>query len=209
MHAQQYHSIAHTCTCFHTHTLSLCLSVSHTHTHIHVYTHTHTSLSQPLEVENTDSAVASPSMFSSVSHAQGRALLTRLAKTTLNSVRTVTKVTSGDTNDMGGVKMNLTSQLTAAMDDCDTKSQPSLASTTKLNPAFSLPGHTHPEVTSGKIEGAPFITNDLLQRDHFYMIEPELCDILGGGGTRCIGGRGQCHSPIAGLLDRVYFIPIK
>lgn len=54
------------------------------------------------------------------------------------------------------------------------------------------------------------VTDNELSRDQFYVLEPELCEILRVGvATRCIGGRGQCHSPAAQQLDNVYFIPVE
>lgn len=61
-----------------------------------------------------------------------------------------------------------------------------------------------------KRERAP----ELVPKDQFYILEPELCDLLksgdgGGMAQRCIGGRGQCPSPVAHLLDNIYFVPVN
>ena len=180
-------------------------------------------------------------MFSSVSHAQGRQLLTQLANSTLTSVRTVTKVNRSTTSDLVDVKMNLSSQLTAAAtisEDNDGgsnqtplqnlhlsgsnflfseqigKAEPTRRCTAGKAPVITglLPRDHFYEVepercTAGK---APVITG-LLPRDHFYEVEPELCEILGQDplNIRYIGGRGECPSPLARLLDKAYIIPVN
>ena len=147
-------------------------------------------------------------MFSSVSHVKGRELLERLASTTLNSVRTVARVNTSSNHDMSAIRMNLNSQLTEAEgDDIDHKSHPFSA--------YSAPdsnGRTNSQSSLSQPwieQRVPIRVASTLQRDEFYAIEPELCNLLGGGGARCIGGRSQCRSPVAQRLNRVYFIPVQ
>ena len=157
-------------------------------------------------------------MFSSVSHTRGRELLERLANTTLNLTRTVAKVNTGGCSNLSGIKMNLDSQLTEAEgNEHDLKSHDSCHS----HPLISVQSESASVPPSGncilqsshpqpQVEQRPRIQiANLLPRDDIYAIEPELCDLLAGGGTRCIGGRNQCQSPLAQLLDQAYFIPVQ
>ena len=154
-------------------------------------------------------------MFSSVSHTRGRELLERLANTTLNSTRTVAKVNASGYSNLSGIKMNLDSQLTAA--EGNLKSHDSCRSHHLLSvqsDSASVPplGHcilqsSHPQ---SQVKQRPRIQiANFLPRDDIYAIEPELCDLLAGGEARCIGGRNQCQSPVAQLLDQAYFIPVQ
>ena len=140
-------------------------------------------------------------MFSSVSHAQGRQLLTQLANSTLTSVRTVTKVNRSTTSDLVDIKMNLSSQLTAAAtinEDNDGGSNQTPLQNLHLsgsNFLFSEQiGKAEPSkrCTAGK---APVITG-LLPRDHFYEVEPE----------RCTAGKAPV---ITGLLPRDHFYEVE
>lgn len=149
----------------------------------------------------------SPGLFASVSHAQGRELLTRLATTTLNSLRTVSKVNHDDTSDnaeFSSVKKSLTF---SAEEESGLKANNSSNSNLSDSMSTQVGGCYRREC---RREHAP----KLVPKDQFYVLEPELCDLLkgtGGGGVamQCIGGRGQCPSPVARLLDNIYFVPIK
>lgn len=174
---------------------------------------------QPEEVHaESECERKAPSMFSSVSHARGRKLLERLANTTLNSTRTVAKVNAVGCRNLSGIKMNLDSQLTEAEgnehvlrshDSC--RSHPFFS---VQSDSASVPPLGHGILQSlhsqQQVEQRPRIQiANLLARDDIYTIEPELCELLAGGGTRCIGGRNQCQSPVAQLLDQVYFVPVQ
>ena len=153
----------------------------------------------------------SPGMFASVSHTQGRELLTRLATTTLNSLRTVTKVNHNDTShELASIKKTLTF---SAEDECGWKMDNPQILSNLQSCSSQLNGHS----TDGMRSLADYAKHrrhvlrepELVPKDQFYVLEPELCDLLKGGVAQCIGGRGQCPSPVAHLLDNVYFIPIN
>ena len=157
-------------------------------------------------------------MFSSVTHARGRELLERLANTMLNSTRTVAKVNAGGVSSIFDIKMNLDSQLTAVegneddLKSCDSCRSYHLLSAQYKSTSVLPNGHCvlHGVQPHPKVEQKPRIQiANLVPRDDIYSIEPELCDLLIGGGIRCIGGRGQCQSPVAKLIDQVYFIPVR
>lgn len=164
----------------------------------------------PVAMETARSGAATPSMFSSVSHVTGRHLLQRLANTTLNHIRRMGKVDAApDEESFKDVKLNLNSQLTEAEDDERLLSQ-NTKSTLKL---YQLPHSTATttwsDVVVPRSEQRVMTLHDVLPKDQFYEVESELCDLLGGHVTRCIGGRGHTRSPVANLLDNAYFIPVK
>ena len=139
----------------------------------------------------------SPSMCS---HDKGKQLLLRLAKTTLNSIRTVTKVNSNTSDSMTGIKMNLELKLSAEGES---------GWISNSQKSHLLSGHSI-EGVRPRIEQKPPLRPTLVPRDQFYVLEPELCELLGHEATRCIGGRGHgCSTPVAHLLDNVYFIPVN
>ena len=156
----------------------------------------------------------SPGLFASVSHAQGRELLTRLAGTTLNSIRTVSKVNHNNTSDnteFSSVKKSLTF---SAEDECGWKANNNSSNhlANFSDSTLNVTQLSHYSKRDCNRERAP----ELVPKDQFYVLEPELCHLLksegdrGGGMARhCIGGRGQCTSPVAHLLDNVYFVPIN
>lgn len=125
----------------------------------------------------------------------------RLAATTLNSIRSASRINSSDKGDMVGIKMNLDSQLSEAEGEGGSVRPPYKSDTSLLSTTWS--------VTAPRTAQPNVVTINELSRDQFYVLEPELCDILKVGVARCVGGRGQCLSPVAQLLDNVYFIPIE
>ena len=152
----------------------------------------------------------SPGLFASVSHFQGRELLTRLAATTLNSLRTVSKVKheeeTRDIAEFSSIKKSLTF---SAEDECGWKVKKSTNSFTDNLSDSQFDRHT----SNRRDFRRECVHPELVPKDQFYVLEPELCNLLmsgegGGMAQHCIGGRGQCPSPIAHLLDNVYFVPI-
>ena len=152
----------------------------------------------------------SPGLFASVSHTQGRELLTRLATTTLNSLRTVSKVNHHDDASNNAEFSSIKKTLTfTAEDECGWQ-KPNNFST--LPDSSQLNGHSSDSrrdfVQYSKHKRAPEL--HVVPKDEFYVLEPELCTLLKGGVAQyCIGGRGQCLSPVAQMLDNVYFVPIN
>ena len=167
----------------------------------------------PQAVAPSAPSAKSPGLFASVSHAQGRELLTRLAGTTLNSIRTVSKVNHDDTSDNTEFSSVKKSLKFSAEDECGWK--PNNSSNNFANSLDSTLNITQLSSYSKRDfnrERAP----ELVPKDQFYVLEPELCHLLksgegegGGVAKHCIGGRGQCPSPVARLLDNVYFVPIN
>ena len=174
---------------------------------------THTQAVQPSPATKGPTS-NSPGMFSAVSHTRGRELLSQLAATTLKSIRTVSKVNRSDIiidPEMSSVQKSLTF---STEDECRLKltSSHNLTNPLDSNQVYGLAVESKTAQEDHRLVRTrqPLREQEFSRKDQFYVLEPELCDLLKRKGVvHCIGGRGQCPSPVPHLLDNVYFVSIS